>query len=85
MKSLRHLESAAREQRAQFDRTLQEIKSRAQFPAIAHETIGLLNLRRRGPPLVAAGAVAGAVWLINKFRGRKKSRSLRSSKTPTLK
>ena len=85
MNTLRQLESTAREQRAQFDRTLQEIKSRAQFPAIAHETIGLLNLRRRGPPLIAAGGIAATVWLFKKFLGRKKYRSLRSPKTPTLK
>ncbi len=85
MKSLHQLENAAREQRTQFEETLGEIKARAHFPAIAHEAIGLLNLRRKGPPLVAASAVAGAVWLFNKFLRRKKFRSLRAPKTHNLK
>jgi hypothetical protein len=85
MTSLHQLESAAGEQRSQVDKTLGEIKSRAQFPAIAHEAIGLLNLRHRGQPLIAADGIAGAVWHIKKFLGRKKPQSLRSSKTPNLK
>ena len=67
MTSLHQLESAAREQRSQVEKTLGEIKPRAQFPAIAHEAIGLLNLRHRGQPLIAAGGIARDVWLIKNF------------------
>ena len=85
MSSLNLLEKAALENRLKFEKTLRAIKARITFPAIAHETLGLLNLRRKGPPLVAAGAVAGAVWLVNKFLVRNKTRTRRVSKTPTLK
>jgi hypothetical protein len=74
MTSTQHLEKIALARRKQFNSTLQDIKARAAFPAIAHDTLGLLNLRRKGPALVVAGAVAGVVWLSNKFLMQNRSR-----------
>ena len=85
MSSLRQLETTAREQHLRFEKTLGEIRARTQFPSLFHETLDLLHVRRRGPPLVAAGAVAAAAWLFHKFLGRRKSSLGRTTKTPTLK
>jgi hypothetical protein len=85
MSSLRQLENTARERHHRFEKTLGEIRTRTQFPSLFHETLDLLHVRRRGPPLVAAGAVAGAAWIIHKFLGRQKSRPGLTTKSPTLK
>ncbi len=85
MSSLQQLENATREQRLRFEKTVNEIATRTQFPALFHETLDLLNLRRRGPPLLVAGTMAAAVWLFHEFLGRRKSRLGRITKTPTLK
>ncbi len=85
MKPLHELEMEANQQRVQFGKTLDEIKQRAQFPTIVHEAIGLLNLPGKGPPLIAAGAIAGTVWLFNKLRKRRKSQLKRIIKIQPLK
>jgi tRNA 2-selenouridine synthase SelU len=84
MKTLHELEMEANQRRVQFGKTLDEIKQRAQFPTIVHEAIGLLNLRRKGPPLIAAGAIAGSVWLFNKLRKHRKSPQKRVIKIQPL-
>ena len=85
MKPLHELEIEVNQTRIQFGKTLHEIKLRAEFPTIAHEVIGLLKLRRKGPPLIAAGAIAGTVWLFNKLRKQRKSPLKRIIKTQPLK
>lgn len=74
MSSLQQLENEARERRAQFNATLFDVQSRLTLPGLAKE--GLLHLdphlTRLPPaflavkryPILAAGALAGASWLL---------------------
>jgi D-alanyl-lipoteichoic acid acyltransferase DltB (MBOAT superfamily) len=85
MKTLQLQQKAVRESRAQFEKTLSEIKSRTQFPAIAHEAVSMLNWHGKGSPLLVAGAAAGAAWIVRKFIKRRRTRSLGATKLQTIK
>jgi hypothetical protein len=85
MSTLQARQKAVHESRAQFEKTLSEIKSRTQFPAIAHEVVSILNWRGKGSPLLVAGAAAGAAWIVGRFIKRRRTRSLDAIKLQTLK
>jgi hypothetical protein len=80
MNKLDQLEKIAQENRLRFNDTLRQIKVRTQFPAVTQDVFALLNIRRKGPPLIAAGAVASAIWAFNKIKGAKGFRTVRLSK-----
>ena len=74
MSSLQQLEREARDRRAQFDATLSDVQSRLTLPGLAKEALLQMDphLSRLPPaflavkrhPLLAAGALAGASWLL---------------------
>ena len=74
MSSLQQLEREARDRRAQFNATLSDVQSRLTLPGLAKEALLHLDphLSRLPPaflavkrhPLLAAGALAGASWLL---------------------
>jgi hypothetical protein len=74
MSSLQQLEQEARECRAQFDATLSDVQSRLTLPGLAKEALLHMDphLSRMPPaflavkrhPILAAGALAGASWLL---------------------
>jgi hypothetical protein len=74
MSSLQQLEREARDRRAQFDATLSDVQSRLTLPGLAKEALLQMDpyLSRLPPaflavkrhPLLAAGALAGAGWLL---------------------
>ncbi len=74
MSSLHQLEKEARESRAQFDATLSDVKCRLTLPGLAKEALLHMDphLTRLPPaflavkhhPILAAGALAGASWLL---------------------
>ena len=73
MSSLLQLEREAQERRAQFAKTLHEVRGRLTLSGLANETLGLVNpqyTRLRSAysaikrnPILAAGVLAGAGWL----------------------
>jgi hypothetical protein len=75
MSSLQQLEKEARERQAQFKATLSDVQRRLTLPGLAKEVLLHVDphLSRLPPvfraikryPLVAAGALAGASWLLN--------------------
>ncbi len=76
MSSLQQLEKEAIERRAQFNATLADVQSRTTLPGLVKEALLHLDphLSRLPPaflavkrhPILAAGAIAGASWLLNK-------------------
>ena len=57
-----------RKSREKFERTLEELRSRATVSGIVDETVGkFLEQKPRNDALVSAAAVAGVAWLINAF------------------
>ncbi len=74
MKSLQQLEKEARDRRMQFNATLLDVQSRLTLPGLAKEALrhldphikplppALLAVKRH--PILAAGALAGAAWLL---------------------
>jgi hypothetical protein len=76
MSSLQQLEREVRECRAQFHATLSDVKCRLTLPGLAKEALlhvdphlsglppAFLAVKRH--PILAAGALAGASWLLNK-------------------
>lgn len=74
MRSLQQLEREARERRAQFDATLSDVERRLTLPGLAKEALLHMDphLSRLPPaflavkrhPILAAGALAGAGWLL---------------------
>ena len=74
MSSLQQLERDARDRRAQFNATLSDVQSRMTLPGLAKEALLHMDphLSRLPPaflavkrhPLLAAGALAGASWLL---------------------
>jgi hypothetical protein len=74
MSSLQQLEREALQRRAQFDATLSDVKCRLTLPGLAKEALLHLDphLSRMPPaflavkrhPILAAGALAGASWLL---------------------
>ena len=74
MKSLQQLEKEARDRRRQFNATLLDARSRLTLPGLAKEALrhldphikplppALLAVKRH--PILAAGALAGAAWLL---------------------
>jgi hypothetical protein len=77
MNSLQQLEKEARERRAQFNATLSDVQRRLTLPGLTKEALLHVDphLSRLPPafraikryPLVAAGALAGASWLLNQM------------------
>lgn len=74
MRSLQQLEKEAREHRAQFNATLFDVQRRLTLPGLAKEALLHMDphLTRLPPaflavkrhPILAAGALAGASWLL---------------------
>lgn len=74
MSSLQQLEREARDRRAQFNATLSVVQSRLTLPGLAKEALlhvdphlsrlppAFLAVKRH--PILAAGALAGASWLL---------------------
>lgn len=74
MNSLQKLEREARDRRAQFDATLSDVQSRLTLPGLAKEALlhmdphlsrlppAFLAIKRH--PILVAGALAGASWLL---------------------
>jgi hypothetical protein len=74
MSSLQQLEREARERRAQFNATLSDVKCRLTLPGLAKEALlhmdphlthlppAFLVVKRH--PILAAGALVGASWLL---------------------
>ena len=74
MKSLQQLEKEARDRRVQFNATLLDVQNRLTLPSLAKEALrhmdphikplppALLVVKRH--PILAAGALAGAAWLL---------------------
>ena len=89
MKSLQQLEKEARDRRAQFNATLLDIQSRLTLPGLAKEALrhmdphlpplppALVAVRRH--PILAAGALAGAAWLLKQVL-RPRRRSLKNGR-----
>jgi hypothetical protein len=75
MSSLQQLEREARDKRAQFNATLSDVKRRLTLPGLAKEALlhvdphlsrlppAFLAVKRH--PILAAGALAGASWLLS--------------------
>lgn len=73
MSSLLQLEKEAQDRRAQFAKTLLEVRGRLTLSGLANEALGLVNpqyIRLRSAyssikrnPILAAGILAGAGWL----------------------
>jgi hypothetical protein len=74
MSSLQRLEKEARDRRTQFNATLSDVQSRLTLPGLAKEALLHMDphLSRLPPaflavkrhPILAAGALAGAGWLL---------------------
>lgn len=74
MSSLQQLEREARDRRTQFNATLSDVQSRLTLPGLAKETLlhvdphlsrlppAFLAVKRH--PILVAGALAGASWLL---------------------
>jgi hypothetical protein len=73
MSSLLQLEKEAQARRAQFAKTLLEVRGRLTLSGLANETLGLINLQFtplrsaysaiKRNPILAAGVLAGVGWL----------------------
>ena len=99
MSSLQQLEREARDRRAQFNATLSDVQSRLTLPGLAKETLLHLDphLSRLPPaflavkrhPILAAGALAGASWLLKRalrpMRQRYKNGHIPPANPKTLK
>jgi len=70
MSSLQQLEKDARERRAQFEATFSDVKCRLTLPGLAKEALLHVDphLSRLPPAFLAAGALAGASWLLKRVR-----------------
>ena len=90
MNSLSQLEKEAQARRAQFSKTLLEVKARLTPSGLAREALGLINpkpgplqpaLKRR--PVLSASLWAGAGWLLKQVLQIRRDRSsLRKSAVP---
>jgi hypothetical protein len=91
MSSLPQLEKEARERRAQFDATLLDVQSRLTLRGLAKEALlhmdphltrlppAFLTVKRH--PVLAAGALAGASWLLKQVL-RPKRHTFKNGRTP---
>jgi hypothetical protein len=94
MNTLQHLEKEARDRRTQFNATLLDVQSRLTLPGLAKEALLHMDphLSRLPPaflavkrhPILAAGALAGASWLLKQVlrpvRRRYKNGHIRPSR-----
>ena len=90
MKSLQQLEKEARDRRAHFNATLLDVQSRLTLPGLAKEAMRQIDPHLRLPrpalsvvkrhPILAAGALAGAAWLLKQALGPMR-RSLRNGRS----
>ena len=90
MKSLQQLEKEARDRRAQFNATLLDVQSRLTLPGLAKEALRHMDphltplppafLAVKRHPILAAGALAGAAWLLKQAL-RPMRRSLKNGRT----
>lgn len=99
MSSLQQLEREARECRAQFDAAFSDVQSRLTIPGLAREALlhvdphlsrlepAFLAVKRH--PILAAGALAGASWLLGQVlrpvRQRYKNGRIAPANLKTLK
>jgi len=94
MSTLQQLEREARERRTRFDATLSDIKDRMTLPGLAKEALLHMDphLSRLPPaflavkrhPILAAGALAGASWLLRQVL-RQERRRYKNGHTPSSK
>jgi len=92
MKSLQQLEKEARNRRAQLNATWFDVQSRLTLPGLAKEALrhmdahirplppALLTVKRH--PILAAGALAGASWLLKQAL-RPMRRSFKNGRSPS--
>ena len=76
MSSLSQLEREAKDRRAQFSKTLLEVRNRLTLSGLANETLGLVNPHYtrlwsaysavKHNPILAASVLAGAGWLFKR-------------------
>ncbi len=93
MSSLQQLEREARDRRIQFNATLSDVQSRLTLPGLAKEALLHMDphLSRLPPtflavkrhPILAAGALAGASWLLKQALRPKRQRYKNGHTPPT--
>ena len=91
MRSLLQLEKEARDRRAQFNTTLLDVQSRLTLRGLANEALRQMDphitrlpspfLAVKRHPILAAGALAGASWLLKQIL-RPARRTSRNGRTP---
>jgi hypothetical protein len=85
---MNNIESKAehlRKSRGKFNQTWAEIAPKLTVYGLVDETVGRMLKKRRSDAVVSAVAIAGAAWLFNSFRMKRKAFKFTKFKTTTLK
>ncbi len=80
MTSIVELGKNVENERLQFEKTLQEARSRVTLPGLARHTFGLVDWHRTRHSLIVLGAIAGTAWLINTLTVPKSTAFIQRSK-----